>query len=680
MLNRWNFLKTGFYEGINLVEVIASDLAGGVRSQALTVISSMGENGLFGRVTDITTSSSGLVVIILDTTEGVQRLEVTPNTIVRIPGDERANAADISPGDFLAVVARVGEARLEALNILVKPEAPAIHGHFTGSVVRAEGDQATIMDKAGNVITTDLISEVAALSRAQVVTAVVRQETGTGRLSMLGAETAEAKIERLSNALRNAIDAGARENTEVLGGRLVAGTAGHLTTLQEYLHRVEPGLTFVLAQALQAYETLLGSFRLGGPTLELSGVIEDIDPTGSSVVVSPQEGPEVRVRLTGATAVSLFGQDASPEALELGQHIGQRVRSIYDPKSQQAQTLDVIFPAVADNLVASLLLQAGQRELEGALDTVDAAADPPVVVIRLPRGATVRLTVTPETRIRVRDEPRGLEDLAPITGVQLKVRYDPSTLEALDIETFDPGGTFISGVVKSVIPKFGRNIPGLGVDGNITVTSLEGEDITLKVTENTIIERDGLMVPVALVRFGDLVRPTSRYDPRTREVQRLAVKRPGLEGTVRGKISAPSGRDYLTVSTAGLNLVTLQLAPSAEVTKNGGEADFAALEAGDRIVSALFNPFNLVASELGVELPRALRTMGTISELDRSKGVVTVRTAGGDLIKLLVPAKPGIVSLDGSPKSIRDLETGDKVQAVFYRPDKVVIRIFVTSQ
>lgn len=91
-------------EGPNLIEIIASDFAGNVAQKLLTLTSANSGQGLFGAVTSITTVSPGIIRISLDTTsEGVQRVQTTPNTVFEVPGKDPATASNISVDDFLAL-------------------------------------------------------------------------------------------------------------------------------------------------------------------------------------------------------------------------------------------------------------------------------------------------------------------------------------------------------------------------------------------------------------------------------------------------------------------------------------------------------------------------------------------------------------------------------------------------
>jgi hypothetical protein len=304
---------------------------------------------------------------------------------------------------------------------------------------------------------------------------------------------------------------------------------------------------------------------------------------------------------------------------------------------------------------------------------VSLLADPPRVSIKLATGKTVTLSTTAETRIRVNEATAALSDLE--VGDSVKVRYDPAALVALSIDTFDerPGRSFVSGVVQGVVTKIrpGVVMPGHTQEGNLAVLTPGGATVVLIITDNTVIERNGLRMNIAAVRRGDQVRPISRHSTATREVQLLALVAPELEGTIRGKVVAPSGRRYVTITTDSLNLITVQVEE---------ESEFLALNPGQKVRGRSFDPASGTAPGLVSSPARALRTKGAITSLDQAKGIVTVRTAGRQSIELLVPQKPGIITLNGKPGSVGDLKVGDEVRMAFYRPNRVVISMVVTSR
>ena len=672
-------------EGPNLIEVIASDLAGEVRTKVLTIIYTEDEDGLFGRVTSITTPSPGLTVITLDsTTAGEQTVEAAESTTVRIPGRETASAADLSQGDTLAVSgARIHPGLISATRILVKPSAPSVHAHVTGSVVGGTENQVSLMDGHGNVITADPPPGGGAIGPGQLVTAVVLQDLKTGALSITGIESAGDKMDRLISTLEGAALAGAAVNEQILGQRLQASATGYLTTLQEILHRVNPDLKFLYTQSFdrsfRSHENTLSRFGLGAPTIRVSGILEDIDRTGAEPVafVAPREGPQVALQIKPVTIIRLFGGITRVDNLELG----QRIESLYDPKTGTPHTIDVIFPALKANEVRSLLAEARRGELEGTLTDIQPSAVPPLATVRLGTGREVLLTITSQTRIQVREQPAEPQDLS--VGVRVKVRYDPTISQALDIETFDvkTGQAFVSGVLNSFIPKFreGIRIPGSPREGNISITYISGEQITLNVTESTVIERDGLRMNIAAIKLGDLVRPTSSYNTQSRALVKLSLRGANLQGTLRGKFTTPSGRDYVTISTDELELVTVRVTPTTTITKNDSPASFATLEVGDRVASGRYNPQSLESSRLVVQPPKTLRLAGTIADLNKVNGIVTVATTTGESISLVLPGKPGIVTVDGVAGSILDLKVGDRVEVAFYRPDRVIVKIAIVS-
>ncbi len=669
-------------EGPNLIEVIASDLAGGVRSQVYGIVFTEQQRGILGQVTEIRTPSPGLTVISVDTVDnGTQQIEASENSAIIVPGKETASVNDISVGNFLAVLAAAEDSRLIAQNIMVKPDMPVVHAHIIGSKVGGVGDQIILMNRDGNSVAADISPDSVRIDPGRIVTAVVRQDLKTGALSLLAAEPVDIATARLTSALEAAARSGSLQNLSNLANRATADITGHLTILQEIQNRADPSISFLftdaLERAVQAYSAQLALFDLGKPTIRIVGRIEDIDRTQGLIFVSLEQGPRAELQLTDSTNISHFRLE-SPTAENLER--AQEIAVLYEPDASQApairglaRSVDVIFPRLGENTIASLLAQVGIGEVEGTVDAVVPDATPPTVSVTLITGRVVTLTTTPNTQILVGGVPAELADLVPLASV--KVRHNASTREAVSIETFDesPDQTFITGIVRSFIPKFGENIPQSSENGNISITSIDGQTRTLIITENTIIERDGLRGNMKAISWGDIVRPVSTYDTQNREIRRISVRPPEFKGTIRGKVTASSGKHYLTVSTDQSNFITVRLVISDE--------EFEALQVGQRVMSTVYNPLTPEVGQLVVMPAKSIKATGTISALDKDKGVLTLAPATGEPIELLLPNKPGIVSLDGEAKSTQDLNVGDKVQAVFYRPDnKVVVSLVAESQ
>ena len=638
--------------------------------------------GIFGVVTGISAASPGLTVLTVRTLAGEDRPveAAAESAAITIPGRETATAVDIALGDFLAIqAARQADGRLQVIKALVRPIRPVLHTHITGTVVGADEGQATIMDRDGNLVTADFFPDGDTLERGHVITAVLRHDPRADSLSVLAVERAETKIDRLRDALQQAVTNRATQNRENLGARLRADITGQLTTLREYVNRSGADVGALLAGDLDRSASLLTSFNLdlGSPVIRVSGRIQEINRDSGTLLIASQEGPQVQLEITDATSIRLFGRSSSQENLQ-DFHL---VEALYTPRtgaaltSGEAVSIDVLFPFLTDPHVRALTPQVLAGELEGVIHATDVAAVPPTLSVEVAPDRIITLTVTPS-------EAGELDQLAALRSV--KIMYDPATMEALDIQTSDlrPGEAFVSGVVKGLIPKtkpVGR-IEGSREEGNILITRVDGRAIALTVTDDTTIERDGQKVFAVAMEVGDLVRPTTAYDVGSGEIRRLNLRSPQLLGTVRGVLSAPSGTDYLTLSTGGLGLITVNVLGHAEVLKDGDAVDIGSLELREVVVSGSHSPDRLRASSLVVAPPSALRATGTVSELDRELGVVTITPTSGEPIVLLIPNKPGIVVVDGKPGATRDLSEGDSVLAAYYRPGRpIVMRIVVRS-
>ena len=643
--------------------------------------------GLFGDVTNITTPSPGITVLTLETTTvGAHEVEAAATTIVNIPGLEQASAGDIKVGDFVAVLAIEGTPS-EALNILVKPPVPVTHAHITGSKVGAVGDRVSIMDKDGNVTTAELVLQGDIIVPGEVVTATVHQDLRSGSIFILGAELADVKTKRLADALDAAQAKGADQNVENLRARILENVTGHLTTLQQLVNRVDQNLKFIFSDALdrshQMYQEGLATFSLGNPTVKIEGLILDADAVGGIVSVSQREGSKVEVKIIRETVIQLFGVETGAENLEAA----QRVEVTYDFQTEEAREINVTFPTLKESVVGGLVAQVLLGELEGKVSRVDTAAEPATVTILLGNGKTVTLSTTPDTRIRVREKSAELQDLVPLALVSVKISYDQGTNEVMELETFDeqPGKEFVGGVVKSIINKVDRNIPGNSEDGNIVVSSLEGKNITLKITQGTVIQRDGLRMSIEAIRLGDMIRPSSRFDLGTRELEKIVLKSPTFKGVVRGRTKTPAGRSEITISTDQLNLVTLTATETTEVTRRNEAAALADIQVGDRVeadlvVSSAQHPITLEALKLAVQPSETLRAKGTITSLGQQFATITVSQLVGEPLDLLVPKTTKIIK-DGQPgATFFDLEVGDKVTVANYRPDKIATNLVVTSE
>ena len=663
-------------EGPNLLQIIASDLSGAVAYETLAVAVTGGD-AIFGDVSRIDAVGQGLTRIAVDSPDGSSIVvQATLLTAVMIPGRASAVIGDIRVGDSIVATGPVSGGVASADFILVKPQSPVSHAHVVAALVGvSQTGDAQLMDARGNLVTVAASPAVgAALQPAGIITAVLSQDLKTGALSLSGTESTDSSISRLKTALEDAEKRGPVDNVARLGDRMRGVATGSLTTSIVLVSRVDPNVQFIFQQAFNASLTALSQtlddLGLGKALVRGGGVIQGTSVAGDSIIVTPEVGPEFILNLPSDTELTLFGEPATLDDLEPG----QRAVFLYDPSDTSVSSLDVLFPRLPESASEALLSQVMEGELEGVLASPAVAGS---VTLKLDTGALVTLGVSEDVAVSVFGLPTGLDALQ--VGADVKVLYDDDLGAIVAIDAVIANQTFISGVVEAVVPKFraGLVIPGADEEGNLIVVTPQGERVVLKITEGTIVERDSVVLNIGAPKLGDLVRPTTSYDPATRNLIKLSVRSPELAGTIRGKLDIQPGRRTVTLSTDSLKLVSFNILDHTMLLVRGDEGEeqvgFDDLEVGSRVVYAQYEPFTGGLSRLLVDPPRVRASSGTIAFLDKEKGVISVVTPVGATIRLLIPNKPGIVTVNGQAGSFVDLTQTMFVDEVHYDKNNIVV-------
>ena len=116
------------------------------------------------------------------------------------------------------------------------------------------------------------------------------------------------------------------------------------------------------------------------------------------------------------------------------------------------------------------------------------------------------------------------------------------------------------------------------------------------------------------------------------------------------------------------------------IRQPGGDVEtgFDALELGARVVSGAYDPFTGEVSLLVMQAPTSVRRTGSISAVDTETGILKLESSG-ESIDLLIPNKPGVITINGAPRALRDLRAGFRISEIFFGPNGVVVRLEVTS-
>ena len=721
---------------VAIVLLLAWVLAIGVDTASPASAQQTQQRGIFGTITSLQPMGTGLTVLTVEAVDGTaQEIEVLDElTIVEIPGRHSAAAADLSVGDFVAALildsltainintasaellgtlTQIGSVRAQAIIdyresqgpfssineildvpgigptifngirlqivvddhveaqwVMVKPPKAVLSSHFTGVVLKRDLDldQMTLMDRDGNRVVFNIPASATLPFPGDVVTATVKHDPKLDTSTVLGLDLAEAAQGRLRQALDLAELQGASINLENLKQRLKNATTGSLTLLRNVADRTPPA-TVPLARAVDDVERVLEEFGLGSPLLITSGVVDLVDPEAGVMGVTPDIGSPVELFVDAFTTITEEGSSVSLHE-EL---FGRRVKATYDLVSFRAIAIEILASKVlAEELTRALIPLALVGEVEGTVSALELSFTPPSMLVQPAEGDPIRLTVPDGTSISLEGVAARLED---ILRAQVKVRYDTALGEALQIESASrrPSETFLSGVVTSLIRKETRRV---------TVASSTGPTLTLTITEDTFIERDGQLVPINEIRLGDLVRPTTRYNATSLELGKLALKSPitPVTGPIRGIDTNPE-KGRLTVSDPSLGLVTFIVTGATEIIRLGEESDLASIRLGERLdTRSVFNAATHEALRLVVEPAIAAQASGVISTLNSDLFIITVTQTDGEVIPLLVPNKPGIITLDNDPRAnFLQLSIGDLVPEVFYRRDDLVVFTLVVT-
>ena len=635
--------------------------------------------GLFGTVSSISPGPE-LTIITVEAEAGPVEISATLETDVRIPGQRQAFAEDLTVGDPVAVrAAPDGETGILALSILVRPDRPVRNSHFTGVVTSITEDGLVgIRDRQGNEISATNLSEIGDLRPGEVVTAALEQDLPSQSLLITGLDRATDTLDRIVVALEEAERSQATGVLEALRGRLAENGAHHLTILDNASQLVAPSLGVRVRQekdlVQNAYADALTRFRAGPPSMQVSGIISEIDGQRQRLTIDSRGLASTEVAVDSNSSIKFRGQPLQFRDLDLG----NRVIARYDLNTGTAVWITVLAGEVLDSELADvLLLMARSGETAGtiiAVDTQDAGAETITIEDRA-TGLPMVLIVAGESLILPGNEP---DALGSLLDLQVEASFDPESRSIIKLEELplESDQSTVSGVVHSFIAKV--------LPGNFSILTGQGEAQTFSHTTETVIHRDGRQVSINEVRVGDLVRPSTRFWEDSAAGQSstgagqvlvfLSLKSPmpaSITGTIRGIAESPQGDGQVTIFSDRSDVLTVSLTDGTQLTSQGQSVAAAELAVGQRVVNGTYDPISGEALTLMLEPSHTQQVSGEITAVDEERMAVTITPTRGDPVELLLlESTPVRITLRGNPiPRFSDLQIGTQVRMALYDPD-----------
>ena len=541
----------------------------------------------------------------------------------------------IHGADVRQVIATSLSGELAQHNVAA-PDSPLLYRHLTGVVVSTTDENGgtgvlTIHGSQGHRVTAQSVADLSSLQPGELVTAVLTQDPGSDGWLVTGVEPAMAGVARLTAAFDAAQAAGDLPAAERLRQRLLGSSTYHLTALlQANLLQGEISqlrLSDELAEAYLAYSSALalaGGYR---PTVQAEGIITVVDSQDLSVVLEqagffpaivsftsgselwrippglPLGAAENWLRQAGS-ASAYAGQFGGWEARFDQLEVASRIRVWYELDTGNA-TRALVLPGatLSDDAAATLLSLARQGEAQGPVSSVNLDSDPPTITILDQfSGDEIELLVGP-------DSPFGSASasavLLSLPNILVAASYDPESrsLLVLDRPSISRVQQSVRGVVHNIIPKV--------LPGNVFIVTIDDELTALSRSDNTIITRDGQIASVTEVQVGDLVRPVTRYwvasdaeAAESPELVELSLRTPPpapVQGTIFGIARLASGATSVTLSTGGLELLTLLITGDTQLTMDGEPAGIGDLALGLRVAAGSYDPISLDAGHLELE-------------------------------------------------------------------------------
>jgi hypothetical protein len=448
-----------------------------------------------------------------------------------------------------------------------------------------------------------------------------------------------------------------------LKARLEANMQRHLDLFAEIIARApvqaQPSLETALQLTLKGYRTALEALGESKGSVEtrlhlrtLHGSVEAINTQATEITVRLRGDASVTLKVTGDTQVLIGEKTGNLSNIAVGDQVKVRYAS--------------------ETSVATEIRVQTEAEAHGTIQSVDTAKGQ--LVIALANGATLTLKLTPNTNIEVNHKKATTADLK--TNASVEVAYNIKTMEARKVEASTKAE--VKGTVKAVNP----------ASGTVTIRTEEGKEITVKVSNATKVDIQGLLFGILGISPGMTIK--AEFDLTNGEAVELKARAEGrgegqaragdnIHGTI-ANIDSASGK--LTVNLDGGGTLSVRATGDTRIEFNGQRVALADLQTGVR-VKLEYNAEILIASEIEArskpQVQLEAEAHGTVQALDAAKQTVTIRLRDGST-KVLALNADTVVRINGQPSAGADLTPGMELEARFRTDTGAALRINSTAK
>lgn len=235
----------------------------------------------------------------------------------------------------------------------------------------------------------------------------------------------------------------------------------------------------------------------------------------------------------------------------------------------------------------------------------------------------------------------------------------------------DRAGMKMKGTVTAVDP----------VASTVTVSPSYGSPATFNVTPSTQIKRNGVLATLADIVVGD--KAEVKYDRATMNAIKIEAKsNPSTVGEVNGTVAEvdPVQSTLSVVPNSGGTTITVTVGPSTVLKCDDSTITLADIVPGDQVEVkydlATLTAIKIEDKSCGGPVPPVLAEVkGTVAAVDLGAQTVSVTPKNGGAPVVLNVAPTTVITRNGLPATLADLQVGDSVEAKYDPSTSVAVKI-----